>query len=87
MARRTLSTQGRVVAAGLSIAVGGALVGLMAVNDHTADATPTSTTVGPASGGGATSATPSDRESLPTPGDLGSGSTSAPQPQTRTGGS
>jgi hypothetical protein len=42
MTRRTLSTQGRFVVAGLSIAVGAGLAGFMAASDHTANASPPS---------------------------------------------
>ena len=93
MARRTLSTQGRIVAAGVSIAVGGALVGFMAAGDHTADATSNTTAVAPAAsptddGGGL--ATPYDGRSSSS--DDGTASPQGntgyqPQPQTRTGGS
>jgi hypothetical protein len=86
--RRTLSMKGRVLAAGLSVAVGGALVGLMAADDHTADAshtdTPAAATTADGSSAGAT-ATPSDGRDLPTGGSGTSGF--SPQPQTRTGGS
>ena len=96
MARRTLSTQGRIVAAGLSVAVGGALVGFMAAGDHTADArqnTTSSATTGSTNDG--SSATPSgaqpSNDNQQSPYDAGgrSGSTGYPQvqPQTRTGGS
>ena len=96
MARRTLSMQGRILAAGVSVAVGGALVGVMAAGDHTADAraaTPDGSTTAssPISGGGGNaSATPFDGQSSAVddtalPG--GTGFQSEPQPQTRTGGS
>ena len=80
MARRSLSTQGRILAAGLSVAAGGALVGLMATGDHSADASRSTTTAASSANnaqtGSGTSATPYD------------GSSSFPtQPQTRTGGS
>lgn len=72
MARRTLSTRGRILTAGISVAVGGALVGFMAVGDHSSHATddphPTTSAAHP----------PSGDPSLPS---------SAPQPMTRTGGS
>jgi len=91
MARRTLSTQGRILAAGLSVALGGALVGFMAAGDHSADASQTTTTPAAASDGSTgASATPYDGG---TSGNTGStefptGTSSlAPQPQTRTGGS
>ncbi len=101
MARRSLSMQGRVIAAGVSIAVGGALVGFMAAGDHSADATPGTGSVNPATGIGATdpggssgtSAVPSDGRS--SDGGFGSDGTTGdtgdtgfqPQAQTRTGGS
>ena len=40
MARRKLSTQGRVAAAGVSVAVAGVLAGFMAAGDHTAERDP-----------------------------------------------
>ena len=85
-ARKTLSMRGRVVAAGLSVAMGGALVGFMAAGDHTADASSTtdfsaSVTTNDARGGPAT-ATPYDGRELPT-----GNSGFSPQPQTSTGGS
>jgi hypothetical protein len=92
MARRNLSTQGRVLAAGLSVALGGALIGFMAAGDHTADATQTTTTPAASSADGSTgaSATPYDGSAS---GNTGTGGFStgdsgfSPQPQTRTGGS
>jgi hypothetical protein len=93
MARRTLSTQGRVLAAGVSIAVGGALIGFMAAGDHTANASSshTSSATVPSNGGGANATPYGDSGSSndnngfsSTPsGDTGF----TPQPQTRTGGS
>jgi hypothetical protein len=83
--------QGRVIAAGVSIAVGGVLAAFMAAGDHTASATQTSTdsvSANPGSSGSTGSAaTPSgddSRDEFPT-GDAGF--PSQPQPQTRTGGS
>ena len=89
MARRSLSMQGRILAAGVSVAVGGALVGYMAAGDHTADASQTTTSAGSTSDDGRASATPpggqsSSNEGFGTPGD---DSGFAAQPQTRTGGS
>jgi len=91
MARRKLSMQGRIVAAGLSVGVAGALAGFMAAGDHTAGASPpaTSNSTGsfesPSSGSPASgTATPSDRNSGGTTNDVPQYS---PQPQTRTGGS
>jgi hypothetical protein len=88
-----LSTQGRIVAAGLSVAVGSALVGFMAAGDHTANATQSnssssssSATSGSTNDGG--SATPYGGQSYDAGGR--SGNSSFPQqaqPQTRTGGS
>jgi hypothetical protein len=96
MARRTLSTQGRILAAGVSVAVGGALIGVMAASDHSAGA---SSTNNPAAASPATSSDPG-RASTATPyggessnGTFGqapsgdTGSRAQPQPQTRTGGS
>ena len=85
MARRTLSTQGRILAAGVSVAVGGALVGLMAAGDHGADASPTTTPATSSANQGQ-----SGSGTYPTPYDGGArtGDTGvSPQPQTRTGGS
>jgi hypothetical protein len=80
MARRTLSMQGRILAAGVSVAVGAALIGVMAASDRSAGASssspPAATPSVSPSSGGATSATPYDGDG-----------TSQPQPQTRTGGS
>ena len=92
MARKSLSTRGRVLAAGLSVVAGGVLVGVMAAGDHTADATQTTTTPAASSSDGSTgaSATPYDG---PSSGDASTGgfptgnSGFSPQPQTRTGGS
>jgi hypothetical protein len=83
MARRSLSTRGRILAAGVSVAVGAALMGFMAAGDHTADASrttrPAASSANDAPTGGAATATPYD---APT------GNSSFPtQPQTRTGGS
>jgi hypothetical protein len=86
MARRSLSTQGRIVAAGVTVAVGSLLAGVMAASDHSADASARSTSAASPnasqSGNGST-ATPYD--------DRGAGAAADPgfptQPQTRTGGS
>ena len=83
MARRSLSTQGRILAAGVSLAVGGVLVGLMASGDHSATATPTNSSVSATNDDGSTgAAVPSDPRAFPNA-DAGS----QPQPQTSTGGS
>jgi hypothetical protein len=92
MARKKLSTQGRVAAAGVTIAVAGVLGGLMAAGDHTAHATsPASGSSSPSADTGGTSYVPSDGGATAFPnGQGGSGDTSGqfqPQPQTRTGGS
>lgn len=86
MARKTLSTRGRVLAAGVTVAVGSALAGFMAAGDHTADATQTVTSPAAASDGSTgASATPYDGS---TNGRFPTGSSGfPPQPQTRTGGS
>jgi hypothetical protein len=91
MARRRLSVQGRLLAAGVSVALGGALVGVMAAGDHAADAastntpstnTPSTNTPSVSGDGSGTTATPNDDRGFPT------GSSGFPvQPQTRTGGS
>jgi len=90
MARRSLSTQGRIVAAGVSVAVGSALVGFMYAGDHSAATSQTNTSAVSATadgGSGNTTATPADgRTSDDDFGGVPSGSTGA-QPQTRTGGS
>jgi hypothetical protein len=94
MARRTLSMQGRILAAGVTVAVGGALVGVMAAGDHTADASSNSVSVSQSNGSTGANATPyGDRGSDNSvgngfPGDSGFGNSGfSPQPQTRTGGS
>jgi hypothetical protein len=86
MARRTLSLQGRIAAAGVSVAVAGGLVGLMAAADHHTDAVATtSDPAASASQPGASAATPyqSHDDDGGVTGDAGF----IPQPQTRTGGS
>ena len=93
MARRKLSVQGKVAAAGVSVAVAGVLAGFMAAGDHTANATQTSSG-NPSSSTPSSSASgvPSDAGATPF-GDRGSGANAdgsaqyRPQPQTRTGGS
>jgi hypothetical protein len=89
MARKTLSTRGRVLAAGVTVAVGSALAGFMAAGDHTADATQTTTTPAAASDGSTgASATPYDGTSGTANGGFPTGNSGfSPQPQTRTGGS
>lgn len=96
MARRTLSLRGRILAAGASVAATGALIGVMAVGDHSADASSTPSTssssrsrAGDGTSDG-TSATPRDPQSstgggFATPGD--DSEAQQPQAQTRTGGS
>jgi hypothetical protein len=91
MARRSLSTRGRILAAGVSVAVGGALVGLMATGDHRATATPTNSSAN-SSVNSSVSGSSDDGTAVPYdgrayPGDVGPGSGSQPQSQTRTGGS
>ena len=87
--------RGKIVAAGVSVAVGSTLVGFMAAGDHSADASQTPSSANPSSPGatgdsGATAATPADNgfgnDRFGSSSDSGSTSTS-PQPQTRTGGS
>ena len=94
MARRSLSTQGRIVAAGVSVAVGSALVGFMYAGDHSAASSQTNTSAVSAtgaSGSGNTTATPADGRTSNDTGDDGFGGVSSggtgAQPQTRTGGS
>ena len=86
--------QGRIVAAGVSIAVGAGLVGFMAAGDHSAGAsqdgasqTSTSsssidTSNGTSNDNGGANATPYDGRDFPT-----GNSGFSPQAQTRTGGS
>ncbi len=90
MARRSLSTQGRILAAGVSVAVGGALVGFMAAGDHR-DAHASQSSTGGTSAGSSTGAS---ANSSTDGGTANGGSDSStgnadfqPQPQTRTGGS
>jgi hypothetical protein len=96
MARRSLSMQGRILAAGVSVAVGGALVGLMATGDHGAGASANHTTSSSSSssassdgGNGGVSATPYDGSASngPASGFPGGNGGFSAQPQTRTGGS
>jgi hypothetical protein len=94
MARRgRLSTQGRILAAGLSVAVGGALVGVMAAGDHGDASATTSTPSSGATDRGGPVAIPSGGASTDSGassggfGDPGSTGSFSPQPQTRTGGS
>ena len=97
MARRKLSTQGRVAAAGVSVALAGVLAGFMAAGDHTAAATPPSSPSSSSSNDTGAFDTPSGSTATPYPGDSGfdgrggnqSGASTGfqPQPQTRSGGS
>ncbi len=93
MARRKLSTQGRIVAAGLSIGVAGVLAGFMAAGDHTADASQPASAGGNGSVSSPASGAPSSASPTPYEDDrAGSGTATdvpqyVPQPQTRTGGS
>jgi hypothetical protein len=89
MARRTLSTQGRILAAGLSVAAGGALVGLMATGDHSATATSTHSSVSATTDDGTTDdgTTGATGATGATGGTGATGAQSQPQAQTRTGGS
>ena len=83
--------QGRIVAAGLSVGVAGALAGFMAAGDHTADASSPATPRSPSSVDAPSSGSASTGGAVPS--DSGSGGTTndvpqySPQPQTRTGGS
>jgi hypothetical protein len=87
MARRKLSMQGRIVAAGLSVGIAGALAGFMAAGDHNASATQPASSVSPDTDGSPSSATPAPYDR----GDSGAATNAspqyAPQPQTSTGGS
>jgi len=90
--RRTLSTQGRILAAGVSVALGGALIGFMAAGDQHADVshtTPAASSANAAPSGSGTSATPYDGGSSDgSSGAAPTGNSGFPtQPQTRTGGS
>jgi hypothetical protein len=93
MARRKLSTQGRVAAAGVSVALAGVLAGFMAAGDHTANATSQSSPSSSSPNDRGTFDTPSGSTATPYPsgsrgGDQYGGSTGfQPQPQTRSGGS
>jgi len=87
MARRKVSTQARVAAAAVSLAVAGVLAGFMAARDHTANATPQSS---PSSNDTGAFDAPSGSTATPSPGDgfdNGGDTGSSPQPQTRSGGS
>jgi hypothetical protein len=91
MARRKLSTQGRIVAAGLSVGVAAALAGFMAAGDHTADASAPATSNSAGSVESPSIGSPSNGAAIPSDGNAG-GTTNdvpqySPQPQTRTGGS
>jgi len=81
MARRKLSTQGRIVAAGLSVGLAGALAGFMAAGDHTADASQ------PAASHSTGSFESPALDSPTSRGTTNDFPQYAPQPQTRTGGS
>jgi hypothetical protein len=97
MARRKLSTGGRIATAGLSIGVAGALVGVMAVSDHTAVASSAPATgrgnsvIGTNSNGNS-NAQPYDQQNSSRYNDDSSNyqpsyEPSSPQPHTRSGGS
>ncbi len=96
MARRTLSTQGRIFAAALSIGAAGLLAGFMAAADHTADASQpaSSDSIGSARSPASGSSSSVDATPYQDNGSTGAtgGTTNdfpqySPQPQTRTGGS
>jgi hypothetical protein len=97
MARRKLSTQGRIVAAGLSLGVAGVLAGFMAAGDHTADASQPASVNGTGSVDSPTRGSPSSAspatpydgsgDSRGTSGTTNDDPQHSPQPQTRTGGS
>ena len=100
MARRKLTTRGRVVAAGVCVGITGLLAGLMAATDNTGNATAgtvsgSSTTPGFDSGartGGNYGVDGSDNRGFDGTAGNGFGSSSSgqptfPQPNTRSGGS
>jgi hypothetical protein len=97
MARRKLSTGGRIVTAGLSIGVAGALVGVMAASDHTAGASSPAPAVSHGSSvtgtdNGSSNAQPYDQQNSSQYDDGSSNyqpsyQPSSPQPHTRSGGS
>jgi hypothetical protein len=88
MARRKLSMQGRIVAAGLSVGIAGALAGFMAAGDHNAGATQPASSVSPAGAdGSSSSATPTPYDRNDSGAATNASPQSAPQPQTSTGGS
>lgn len=92
MARRKLSMQGRIVAAGLSLGVAGALAGFMAAGDHGAGASQPATSNSTGSVESPSSGSPSTGDAVPNDDGDSRGTTNdfpqyAPQPQTRTGGS
>ena len=82
MARKQLSVQGRVVAAGVTVAVAAGLGGFMAARDQTAVASqPSSSSANTNANTNATTFPDDQRGSSVDPGEF------QPQPQTRTGGS
>jgi hypothetical protein len=93
MARRSLSMQGRVLAAGACVAIGAGLAGFMAAGDHSADASQSNSS----SPSRSNSSVDNGRGSTATPYSQGSDdgfggfpsrdSGFQPQSQTRTGGS
>jgi hypothetical protein len=97
MARRKLSTQGRVAAAGVSVALAGVLAGFMAAGDHTATANSTPRSSSSSANDPGAFGTPSGSTATPYPGNggfddrgsdqYGGDTTFQPQPQTRSGGS
>jgi hypothetical protein len=92
MARRKLSTQGRIVAAGLSFGVAGALAGFMAAGDHTAGASGPATPSSSGSVNAPSSGSTSNGAAVPyddggSQGTVNNSPQYSPQPQTRTGGS
>ena len=94
MARRKLGTRGRLLAAGISVAVAATLAGMMAAGDGTANASRPATSAGTANSPGAFpggAARSGDGSSFSDDGwgsdDGGSGSLPAPRAHTNTGGS
>jgi len=94
MARRKLSTQGRIVVAGVSVAIGGALAGFMASGDHTANATQPVSSSSSSRSSDDTGSFDNPTGAVPTPANGSNGGPidqypqyQQPRPQTRTGGS
>jgi hypothetical protein len=92
MARRKLSTKGRIVAATLSVGLAGALAGFMAAGDHTANASQPAASNSSGSFQSPSSGSSASGDAVPNDNGDSRGTTNdvpqySPQPQTRTGGS